>query len=1045
MATPFFAVPGGVGSCFSGVFQRLEHFMLDDAEYTKVAMVGADLTLCIDGRIDHHMFTGYGLRVQCLEPLYLLRTDMTKIIPVGPNRMFNPRIVEFCAGTGGIGLGCTQLQGEVVLSVDNNELACAQLRLLGREVLCGDLCDDQVKAAVHASIGMESVTLTAGFPCPPHSTQGLGRGHDDPRHEVFVETLRAAYLMQTHSLVLECTPQAQYDTDVKAKIFELAHAMSWQVKDTTLALSQQWPTRRHRWWAFLCPGEWHSASFPKWPISNRWQQISDILPYWGCWSLEDEGNLKLTPHELAAYHNVAFGKDKRELELSDRCPTILHSYGIALGPCPCGCRSSGFSLSSLMHKGLRGCYVLSEVDQAPRFLHPQELAALLGFPGDLDFVDPPRSAICLLGLVASPLQALWTFSALRSAWLGHSEDETLRVALASLCTYQEHLVASYAAKWKTLPPLPHPLTVHRDHGEPVLVTVWGHSTVAGLIEAEQAFHESDDLLGLFHGDLPLAADQRLAPLRFGDSCTLRLVVASVTPLSSESLVLSLDFGFSFHICIATSGDFLFQLLPQCQVQSWDIVSIHTDHGISLRLDSRIWTSMKLLVELRPEAAALQAWGEHTQLATDGLSAALIASVSLDLCCFRFGNVDTKPVVSDPAALYGLWMHGWTWAESHAFRQQFSQSNGTLYLIVPLDGHWIFLWGFHKDHQLSWICYDGLLHFRASQVSAFVAQLMHILDQPFAGVDFARLIPQQHPHTCGTVALMHLALILGLRSGFQDTEELELHDLLLQLPQRCSLHASGPAELQQQLSTLLVSKGVPSTDSLTRAQEALQALGTASVQEALASRNPWAMLKSLASRPSSRMRLVKDFELRQHIDEQTKEKGGHVKNHKAKKATKNQPKSQPIIDPASLRIIASTFVDDEGDELIQIPFSEVGKDAHGLAFCSLREAQPYVEAGCNISSTTLGLLIPTEVSTDLWQSANIQTIRFPALCQATAEPLLIQGTLVTLSDGAIHRNEMKIPEFAIQDTEVVKLQLYKDEVELDWAVITAGPIRQLFFS
>lgn len=250
------------------------------------------------------------------------------------------------------------------------------------------------------------------------------------------------------------------------------------------------------------------------------------------------------------------------------------------------------------------------------------------------------------------------------------------------------------------------------------------------------------------------------------------------------------------------------------------------------------------------------------------------------------------------------------------------------------------------------------------------------------------------------------------------------------------------DLPPRLIALLQDKGVPAEASEQRAQDIIQTLGHAATQEALSASNPWASLKSLASRPSTRMRLVKDYELKEHINKQAVTKHGvHVPRAKQKKqASHSQP--LPPVDPGTLQLIPNTFVDDDGDDLPQLAFHDVGKDAHGLAFCTHRQAQPFLNASANISSTTLGLLIPAEISSDDMGMANVVSMKFPALCAATGEPLLIQGSLLTLSDGAIHRQQAPSPDVQVSSTDIVKVLIYRDEVQLDWAQITKGPIRAL---
>ena len=440
--SPIVAVPGETGSMFSGVFRRLSP--LEDMLEAK--LVGTQLTMYLHGVPDLAFFAAYDLTVMEDTPLILGRTDKTVLVPMDDDRSFNSRVAEVCAGTGGIGYGCEFLKGQVIASLDSNPLACSQLRLNGRHpVLCLDLEDDVAKGALHQAIGASACALVAGFPCPPHSTQGLGLGAADPRHQALVAIARTTYLLQAHSLILECTPQAQFDSAVRALLNHLCDVMDWQIVDNTLVLSHQRPCRRHRWWAILCPLQWGLANLPKWPVAQDMQCVGELLPFWGCWPESEETDLRLSPAERTAYGNIHYGQDKRLLTLDDRAPTILHSYGSALGPCPCTCRSQGFAPDSLLRKGLRGCYVISELDLSPRYLHPIELGALLGFPAEVDFIQPPRHALCLLGLVASPLQALWTYSALQSASLHLDLNAMVQQAMTALTAFKTKLVQDYAA------------------------------------------------------------------------------------------------------------------------------------------------------------------------------------------------------------------------------------------------------------------------------------------------------------------------------------------------------------------------------------------------------------------------------------------------------------------------------------------------------------------------------------------------------------------------------------------------------------------------
>ena len=218
------------------------------ADLTEVEMLGTDQHMMFASPVPEGTFTVYEAVVLETEPIFLGLDERSKVVPYVPIDGFNNKVKEICAGMGGIGLGCMLLHGQVLASLDCSALSCMHLQLNQHgHVLHRDLHDDHAKGELHVLGGVAS-TLTAGFPCQPHSTQGFQLGSTDPRHGTLTEILRTAYLHMTQCLILECTPQAQFDATVRQEITALAKIMNWTVHEQTLALSHQWPCRRHRWW-----------------------------------------------------------------------------------------------------------------------------------------------------------------------------------------------------------------------------------------------------------------------------------------------------------------------------------------------------------------------------------------------------------------------------------------------------------------------------------------------------------------------------------------------------------------------------------------------------------------------------------------------------------------------------------------------------------------------------------------------------------------------------------------------------------------------------
>ena len=116
---------------------------------------------------------------------------------------------------------------------------------------------------------------------------------------------------------------------------------------------------------------------PAWPIDHRHQCICQIIQDWPFWNADEESQLDLTSEELQAYL-VDFGEPNRVVNMTDPCPTFLHSYGNSTTSCPCGCRSGPFTMYRLRSRGLRGFMVIGSKGQM-RFMHPKEMGFLLGF------------------------------------------------------------------------------------------------------------------------------------------------------------------------------------------------------------------------------------------------------------------------------------------------------------------------------------------------------------------------------------------------------------------------------------------------------------------------------------------------------------------------------------------------------------------------------------------------------------------------------------------------------------------------------------------
>eukprot|EP00435_Cladocopium_sp_Y103_P070894 s259_g36.t1 len=384
---------------------------------------------------------------------------------------------------------------------------------------------------------------------------------------------------------------------------------------------------------------------------------------------------------------------------------------------------------------------------------------------------------------------------------------------------------------------------------------------------------------------------------------------------------------------------------------------------------------------------------------------------------------------------------------------FSKSDDRIICVFPSASHWAVLFGqLHVSH-LQWTYCDGLpdlAAFEATRLAALISEAL-VLDW---SIEPMHIIRQQDDHTCGSIALLHVGVLLGLFGLPSHQAILDLHGWLLSHPALGLpgidpwIYGSGPTELQAQLAALLATKGVPSSQAADRAAAALKKLQASAVQSALSQANPWQALKALTTKPGCGFQFVLKTELQAHIDSKAKSKhGAHISVQKKQKDKRPSKPDVPgaLLDPETLLLNPAHFVDDEGDQVAQIKLSQVTADARGIAIASLNDTLPYLKERKNISSDALAILITEEIPPQLKATANVTAIRFPVTYLPTQDPLLIHGSLLQLGDHPVTRQSLNDPVKAmdIVETHVLKIQMFRDELSSLWDAIASSPVRQLF--
>ena len=837
--------------------------------------------------------------------------------------------------------------------------------------------------------------------------------------------------------MLECTTGAARNHVLQRALHEFAEVMDFQYHQLEFNLSKQWPCQRFRWWAVLFPKDWPSLQLRDWDLAFEHQQTLQVMPVWPAWRDVDVASLILSPFEILLYFEDFPEKDGRLIRSNGPLPCFLHSYGNATGPCPCDCRAWGFKLERLRKSGLRG--VLVRHLEGFRFLHPLEAAFFVGMPLDLDYGSRHKDTLCLLGQIASPIQALWVFAHIRGMlnlkWGVQYPCRPLR----EVHEYKMHLLFQ---KFHCLPSeisnQPHLVDIELPSGEMTALWVSPGMTVQDLCNAERINLLSGQCAQVFDGDLPLPNCAYLRDEGFFGSYKLRhLVTPGIRDAPSGLVCVSFTLQNWSSSALIPAGSFLFEVedqleftLPQFMVD---------DRGDLWRPDDRVWYSIDLGVD--PHGAG---FGQPLGLSLDFVVMMLRTLTS---------SLATRPtwtflhcMVMGDKGLHMVYHSSdhWHYALDFGPLQEHM-------ICLLTSGHWIFVRGISSgDGGKLWLLdFDGLdqLHSGPS-TQAFATALEDqvgiecLLAQP------PRVLSQTLPNSCGTIMLLQLCNALGL-VGWDLLPSLEhLHPVLCRVQAflggslGCIGFGAEEVKATQQLMELLVEKGVPRDRAEERATLGLKKIGLFEIQQALANKSPWTYLKAVASRPHVAFQWLRADELQGKIRARATAKFQIQPSHKARKKDNRRPEQPLILDPTQLSLLPNTFFA-QGKSLPQIPFSGLGMQAWGIAFGTVADLGPYLQAGNLISDKALGVLTTTVIPTDQVGTLHVDNIRFPALYKGTDEPLLVMGSLVILGKVAISRADTgALCSLQPIPTQTLRIAVFKDQWPGDWSDFIEHPLRSL---
>ena len=337
-------------------------------------------------------------------------------------------------------------------------------------------------------------------------------------------------------------------------------------------------------------------------------------------------------------------------------------------------------------------------------------------------------------------------------------------------------------------------------------------------------------------------------------------------------------------------------------------------------------------------------------------------------------------------------------------------------------------GFHEQVCIAFECQDAGVVVRDPQ-------LMHSTGCGAIAIDFLHHLVFQSK-LCENVDRLY-QMHAHLRSVF--VESIELHT------SRPWIWGQGP-EVRAQLLSLLRQHGVSTEDVESRIDMLFSKLGKAEITRAINSAQPWKELKWAANQLTPPVQIIRPQELQNAIGQrafQSHPVGRKRDKAKGKGKGKSDQQSPPMhIDPRGLRLADGIFELEDGQQLKQASFADIGPFASGVILATYQESLPYLQGGKQVSGSGLGIAI-VDPPKDFSSCLPFEKISFPVICAANSEPLIVDALVVQFGKQLVRKAVSNhLVELKSISTCVAKCAVFKDEWEGVWGVFVQHPMKCL---
>lgn len=386
-----------------------------------------------------------------------------------------------------------------------------------------------------------------------------------------------------------------------------------------------------------------------------------------------------------------------------------------------------------------------------------------------------------------------------------------------------------------------------------------------------------------------------------------------------------------------------------------------------------------------------------------------------------------------------------WCHDHP---QIKAARHKIVSAINFDEHWIPLWVTSRGETLQLHMVDNF-HGMFPGLKDFGQTLRSHLG--FEEVAFHWLpigLPQHE--LCGALTLSFLGHIIAQEDLPQTLQELadvhaNLRAAFVEAVYRSTccrcptVWGLGPGPLCRELAAELMKHGVPESEADNRAAQAIRAIGSDQIQQALQAKQPWRQLKTLANHVRFQ------FLLPTELAEVVASNRGKQVGKKPKSATGGRVSKMPQaveLDPQKIKFLEGCFRADQ-QVVPQILPQQIGPVASGVVLMSPSEAEPYLRAGTQVPQEPLALAICMSPDVTIDTALPHKAVTIPCRCLVDNEPILVEAVLVQLSRGFVDKvaGQAKV-ELESLDVVTVKMISFKDELPIEWDVFAAAPIKHL---